>query len=649
MPNEIANGNMNNMSNVRIAKERILSLPVEKIGKSLFEELFAASYDKNSNKTVASQFNPSDRIELTKQEYPYLKEDKITTSLGRLMMNRFMLEQSNVIQHIGYWNKTLDADGIEDLSTVVTHLMIQDVIDADTFASFIDHRDTLGFWVTAFLAASLTSSLLTQMPDVEKRKKELFKEKSKDLTSTNPVKQIMAANAIESELMTMVKKNLESDPGYDLYRSGDGNLNNQYKTINVMRGAVFNDVTKRYDVVQSSLMNGITKYDIPPFANSNVAAAYPSAVGTAEAGYIGKIFMALMQTEHIDPNPKSDCGTHMTIPVTITKKNKKYFLYRNFDVNGQIVLSTVDNINDFVGKTMKLYSPQCCLHKSICAKCIGQLYYKMGVTNVGLLTSDPTDALLNLKLKAKHDLSVKAGGIPKEYIFGKDNPYYDYDEGILKPKTRMRCFIPRMFEDFQGFYIENTSVSSMAIFPVKFYDKDDKEIFHTTMIVPAQLIFNVYSDIQETPEYYILTYDPGAEVCALNIQKSYINCEFFINQVFLHSATPQLPYHLMVEMMWRCLEINAVNLTGVSAVYELMARALCKIPGTNKPFAFLYGKGNADPMKYDKMRFREAVQTTSVLSGILFEDISTALDVGLSQTLNGIEPTDTPFEKIIRA
>lgn len=640
--------NVNNMGNVRLAKERILSLPLEQISKTLIEELFAAYHDKTTGKYMPAQFNTFDKIQLTPNEYRYVKEP-ITTTLGRLIFNRFILENSTVIEHIGYWNETIDKSGIGKLDAAVVELMITDVIDADTYVSYIDHRDILGFWVTTFLAASLTSTLLKKMPNVEQRKKELLKQKENELNSSNAVRQIMANNEIEADLMDIVRKNLESDPGYDLYKSGDGNLDNNYKTINVMRGAVFNAVTNKYDIVGASLMNGIEKKDIPAFSNSVIAGAYPSAIGTAEAGYMGKIFMAIMQTEHIDPNPKSDCGTRMTIPVTITKKNKGFFLYRNIDEGGKVVLLDTKNLSSYIGKTVKLYSPQCCTHASICAKCAGQLFYKMGVTNIGLLTSDPTDALLNLKLKSKHDLSMKAGSIPKNYIFGKDNPYYDYEDGILKAKAKMRCFIPRMFEDFQGFYIENTTVSTMGIFPVKFYDKNDNEIFHTTMIVPCQIILNIYSDIQETPEYYILTFDPGAEVCQLNINQSYVNAEFYLNQVLIYSSTPQLPYNLITELMWRCLEINNVNLNGISMVYELMARALCKIPGTNKPFAFAYGKGNVDPMSYEKLRYREAVQKTSILSGILFEDISMALDTGLAQTLNGIEPIDTPLEKIVKA
>jgi hypothetical protein len=95
------------------------------------------------------------------------------------------------------------------------------------------------------------------------------------------------------------------------------------------------------------------------------------------------------------------------------------------------------------------------------------------------------------------------------------------------------------------------------------------------------------------------------------------------------------------------LELNGVNLNGISEVYELLARAVCR--HGNKPFAMEYGKGNVNPMSYEKLRFREAVQKSGVLQGILFEDITTALGTGLAQNLNGIDPVSSPLEKVIRA
>ena len=636
-------------SNADVAKDRILTMPLENIKKSFLEDLFGAHHNKNTNQFEKSQFEPTDAITLTPDEYPFVKQNTPTT-LGRLFMNRYVLENSGIIAFIGYWNTPLNKKGVRKLDAAAVDLLIQDKIDIDQYATYIDNRDRLGFWSASFLSVSITSALLLPMKDVEKRKHELFKENRADLNSDSPVTQIMTTNRIQDELMGMVKKNLENDIGYDMYASGDGNLNNNYKTINVMRGAVFNDATGKYDVVEASLMNGIDKKDIAPFSNSNLAAAYPSAIGTAQAGYMGKIFMAVAQEQTIDPNPKSDCGTKMTIPVTITESNKRFFLFRNFDINGKIVMSTAENIDKFTGKTLHMYSPQCCLHDKICAKCAGQIFYKMGVTNVGLLTTDATDALLNLKLKAKHDLSQKAGGIPKNYIFGKQNNYADVTpDGYLVNKVTMKAFIPRMFEDFSGFVIEYTTAKCMGIFPVAFYDNKDKEIFRTTMIIPCVMTFNVYGDVQETKDHYIITYEPNSKICSLNIAQSYVNAEYFINQVYLYSSTPQLPYHLMTEFMWRCLELNGVNLQGISLTYELLARSLCRSGNGNKSFAQEYGKGGVDPMSYTKYRYRDSVQRSGVLQGMLFEDVSKSLLIGLSQTLNGVEPKDTPLEKVIRA
>ena len=66
-------------------------------------------------------------------------------------------------------------------------------------------------------------------------------------------------------------------------------------------------------------------------------------------------------------------------------------------------------------------------------------------------------------------------------------------------------------------------------------------------------------------------------------------------------------------------------------------------------FALEYGKGGVDPMSYEKLRYREVVQRSNILSALMFEDVSASLNIGLSQTLNNIPPTDTPLEKIIKA
>lgn len=632
-----------------IAKDKVLKADIKDIGKTFIENMFAGYHDRETGQFHDPPFVPTEVISLKKEEYEWV-DGSISTTVGMLLFNRYILERTGIIQHLGYWNNPIDKKGLEKLTSEVNNLTIQNIITMQQMGDYIDSRDRLGFWCAAFLAVAISPSLIRPMNNVNQRKAELFKQYENELNSTNPVTQTMTVNKIEKELMGMVRENLKNDPGYDLYRSGDGNLDNNYKTINVMRGSVFNEGTKRYNVVENSLMNGITKKDITPFANSVLAAAYPSAVGTADAGYMAKIILALLQSEHIDPNPNSDCGTTQTIPLTITPKNTKYVLFRYINDNGKKVLTGLHNIQNYVGKTVQLYSPQCCERDAICGKCAGTVFHNLGVKNVGLLVTQITQKLLNIKLKSKHDLSQNAGIIPKEYIFldkEGSSSLYTINNGILTNKVKLKLLIPRLLEELDGFVKEPTNISCMGIFPVKFYDKDDNEILSTMMIVPAVLNFNIYDDVQEDPDSYIVTYEAGSEICALAIQKTAVNVEYFINQIYLYSKSPQVPYNLMTELMFRCLEINGVDLTGPAITYELLARRVCR--HGDKSFASVYGKGEANPMGYEKQRYREAVQQSGVLQAILFEDISTGMNKGLAQTLNGKQPTTTPLEQIIKS
>lgn len=633
----------------QIGLQKILNTDISGITKTFIEEMFAAYHDRETNKYQPAPFDPTSPVKITNKDYKWVKGE-IITDLGTLVFNRYLLERTGLIQYTGYWNKIIDKDGLDELNTTINNLVLTDKITTKDLGEYVDGRDRLGFWCASFLGCSITPGLIRPMTDVAKRKDELFKQHREELESDNPVTQVKTANTIENELLGMVKNHMKEDPGWDMYASGVNNFSNNYKTINVMRGAVYNNATKKYDVVESSLMEGVKKKDITAFANSVVAGAYPSAVGTADAGYMAKIILALLQSAKIDPNPDSDCGTKSTIPVTITKKYKKYFLYRYINKGGKPYLTTLDNIDSLVGQTVQMYSPQCCTHDAICGKCAGRLFHNLGVTDVGMLTTQITQKLLNLKLKSKHDLSQNAGDIPEKYIFlSPDAPkYFTVKDSNLYNKTKMRMFIPRLLEELSGFYREATCVETMGMFPVKFYDNKDNEILSTMMSIPAVLSFNIYSDIQEDADNYIITYEPDALICNLGIQKNVVNVEYFINQIFLYSKSPQLPYNLLLEMMFRCMEINNIDLTGPSITYELLARRVCR--SGNTTFAKVYGKDpSVDQLSYNKQRFREAVQDAGVLQGVLFQNVPESMNKGLAATLNGKEPLDTPLERIIRS
>ena len=644
MPNE-------NTGNVaKNGLDMILSRDLKDFNKTFIESLFAAYHDRQTNTFKEAPFSPRMSVLLTPNVYPYVKEPT-KTSLGMLVFNRYVLERTGIIKHTGYWNTTLNKKGANKLNTTVTELLVLDKITAEDLGNFIDSRDAIGFWCCAFLGVSATSGLIRPMADVNKRKDELFEQYKDKLNSDSPVVRLMATNNIEAELMKMVKNNLQNDPGYDLYESGVGDLSYNYKKINVMGGAIYNEQTENFDVIKNSLMEGMTKKDIPACANSVVAGAYPSAVGTAEAGYLSKIILAVLQDAELDADADSDCGTRATIPLTITNSNKQYVLYRNIVVDGKKYLTTLENIDKFVGKTVQLYSPMGCLNDKICGKCGGRVFHNLGVTKVGLLTTEITQKLLNLKLKSKHNLSQNASFIDKNKILLNHQDLIKIDEnGNVVNKQRMRLFVPKLMESQSVFDVEATRVTCMGVMPVKFYDKDNNEIASTLMTVPTLLTFHLYSDVQETADEYVISYEADSIMMNVAIRESLANVEYFLNQIYLYSKQAIIPYNLITELMFRCLEINHIDLNGPSITYELLARKLCRNQSETDTFAKDFGRNpNIDQKSYKKIWFREAVMQMGPLSAILFQDISAGLNTGLAMTLEGKEPIQTPLEKIIKA
>ena len=257
---------------------------------------------------------------------------------------------------------------------------------------------------------------------------------------------------------------------------------------------------------------------------------------------------------------------------------------------------------------------------------------------------------MNIKLKSKHNLSQHASIIPKDKIFIHDNPHFKIEDSYVVNKEKMKLFVPKLLESQSVFEVEASSVYCMGIIPAKFYDVNNNEIFSTLLSIPSLMHFNVYSDIQETPDSYVLTYEPNSRIVDVAIRQSLANVEYFINQIYLLNKQPIIPYNMITEMMFRCMEMNNIDLDGPSITYEFLARRLCRDESGNDTFAKVYGRNpNVDQQSYVKLWHREAVQNEGVLQSILFQDISKGLNVGLAAALNGRETVQSPLERIIKA
>ena len=64
-----------------------------------------------------------------------------------------------------------------------------------------------------------------------------------------------------------------------------------------------------------------------------------------------------------------------------------------------------------MGKEFEMRSPLYCQGDKICNACAGELYYRLGVKNIGSLLTRMTSNILNASLKLRHDMSIKTKDI----------------------------------------------------------------------------------------------------------------------------------------------------------------------------------------------------------------------------------------------
>ena len=131
------------------------------------------------------------------------------------------------------------------------------------------------------------------------------------------------------------------------------------------------------------------------------------AVGTQVAGYLSKQLTAAMQSVVLDV-AGSDCGTKGSLKILFTPDLKNDLVYRYIVEGSKLVFIDDDNVDKYIGKEIKLRSPMYCIGKKLCNKCAGDMYYKLGLTNIGLTATKVSSSLLNLSQKSFHDSTVSS-------------------------------------------------------------------------------------------------------------------------------------------------------------------------------------------------------------------------------------------------
>lgn len=389
------------MADSNYMKKQLLSMPYRDISKTFIEENFGRFYDNATGKVMEPKFQLNAKITLEKGELENVHE-KTQTTIGRLLVNKFLF--SDGLMHVvPYVNETITKGVIKKFETLIANALIDGKIDSKVITAYYNRIQWLGLSVHSIICGSLSEKMIYPLPEILKLKEELFKKYAEDLNGPNGL--IMAAK-IESILMDEAKKILKDDPGMDLYNYGaKTTFKGTYKDMMLVKGPVYNNVTKRFDIIKSCLAQGIDKNEIDSFGSQVISGAYPKAVDTRVAGYYTKKFFSCYQNVVLD-EPGTDCGSQKFRDVLLTADNYSRVKYRFINDNGKLVCLTPEIAPKYYGKTVHMRSPMYCAGEKICNKCAGDLMYRLQLRNVGLTISDIGSNLLNVGMKGFHDSTV---------------------------------------------------------------------------------------------------------------------------------------------------------------------------------------------------------------------------------------------------
>ena len=337
------------------------------------------------------------------------------TTVGLWIFNRAFIEK-DLFDIFQYINDPITKKVHGKINNQLSYAVLEDKISLDILKRF-EQKVQKFMPLVSVLSASYTDKMLTITESVDKKKKELLKKYKEGIDKQDP----KVMNVIEKELLDYSKELLKDDPSMDMFDSGArASFGNNFKNMFVSKGAIKNpDPTKGYDLITSSYMDGVTKEEYPAFAASLSAGPYSRSKKTETGGYWEKEFLRAFQ--HLKLLPAgSDCKTTKTLKVYLTDKNIDGWMYSYIVDNGRLVELTSENKNKYLNKEVKIRFSAFCEAKDghFCNKCAGNLFYRLGIDNVGSATPQIPSKIKNLLMKKFHDSVINFSDMDIEKAFG---------------------------------------------------------------------------------------------------------------------------------------------------------------------------------------------------------------------------------------
>lgn len=365
------------------------------------------------------RFHPYDEIIIPKGSYGKgnkKNKNDFHTTVGIYVFNKFFIEQ-DLFDQFHYINQECNGDMISSLNKQLSCMLLEDKITVEQLKAF-SKKMQKNMPFVSILMPNYSDKFLTCTTAINKKKEELIKKYKKDIEAGNEV----VAEKMEKELLDFAREYLKDDPAMDVFLSGArAKFGNHFKNMFVMKGAVKDpdpNAEQKYHIATSNYMDGIKPEEYVIFANSLSAGPFSRAKKTEVGGYLEKLFLYAYQHIKLDPLG-SDCGTKRTITVDITKDNIGQWMYSYVVQGSKLVEITSDNMNQFIGKRVKMrFSALCESKTGICNHCFGNLPYRRGDLNVGISSTIVPSTMKNVSMKSFHDSVQKTTIIDVNKAFG---------------------------------------------------------------------------------------------------------------------------------------------------------------------------------------------------------------------------------------
>ena len=378
-------------------------LTEDDITTTFIMETFADFGDRQS-------YNPYDIITVPEKRYggklPNGKEKRnkkpFTTTLGRLIFNKYFIEcEPELLDLVGYVNDNIGKKAYGKLFDMFGYDVLENRLSIDAYKRFCKKSQKFMPYVS-ILAPNHSDNMLTITKKINEKKAALIAENKEAFDKQD----VLVIDKISKELLDYARELMKDDPAMDMFTSGaGGSFENNFKNMFIMRGSVQDpDPRKSYNIITSNYIDGITRDEYSKIANTLAAGPYSRSKKTELGGYWEKLFLTAFQ-HVVLLEPGSDCGTTRHITMTITEKNIGSIMY-SYVINSDGSLTEINssNKNKFIGKTVKLrFSSMCEAKDGICNKCAGNLFYKLGIMNVGAATPQIASKLKNISMKKFHD------------------------------------------------------------------------------------------------------------------------------------------------------------------------------------------------------------------------------------------------------